>query len=110
MDEHELDKIQKEILAADRVLCRKYRAVFGTDDGEDVLADLIDKCGIFAVITGLCPKEDRDFHDGRRSIGLEVLTVLGIEDVNKMTHKLLEVHPSENAVEEQITALNQEET
>lgn len=109
LENKELEKQQKALLEAERAICRKYRHVFTTEEGEDVFADLLDRCGLFSVITGLAPNEDKDFHDGRRSIALEILTAMGITDIANIANRLLEVQPSENAEPEQEIAINQEE-
>lgn len=63
----------------------RYRAVFGTEDGRIVLADLLDMCNFFALVE---PGADTLI---LRNFAMRVLAKLGINDRSNLVDALMSI-------------------
>ena len=53
-----------------------YHAVFGSEQGQRVLADILRRCGVMKGTFAGCDTHLAAFHEGRRRVGLELIETL----------------------------------
>lgn len=70
-----------------------YRVAFGTPQGERVFRNLLERCNLFGTVTA--PNGDMlrtAFEDGRRSVVLEIIAMLGPEREERMTKSIIDLY------------------
>lgn len=68
-----------------RQLAIDYRHTFNTEPGRRVLWDLLTRCHIFqSSFKPGAPSEVTAFREGERNVGLQIMAMMQIEDVEKL--------------------------
>lgn len=67
-------------ILADYRMNRKYRNVFSTPDGQDVMHDLLRRCAVLEVPQVDGAPDRTSFNIGRQSIGLEILEAMRMQE------------------------------
>lgn len=74
-----MDKDNKKIIQNKRVLMQKYKNVFSTPEGKEVLLDILKACGFHKLSYDENASHQTAFNEGARSVALRLVHTLNVD-------------------------------